>query len=396
VGLVVGALAVMGLGACGGSGAASRTIQVDYHTDDFAGAFLSFYPRDLTVTPGTTLKFHQTWSGEPHSVTFGTVANDGIKKVHPELLKLIEDYWAGKPLPEEAPESYLDIFEEKLPSFFGENGVNQTAAQPCFVEDESDIPKNGKACTKAQQKQREFTGREALYSSGFIPFEGSRGNSYEMKIADDAKPGTYFYYCNVHGGPMGGEITIKQGAKLESQASINRRGQKQADKDIAPVRAVLDKERAGKGKFALPIAGSGDESLESVEAFALEFTPNIIETKANTPVKWTFVGDHSISFKVPPYTPLFTTAKSGKVSYSERLNKAAGGWPGAPEGRDEQEGPPELVHLDAGKWDGSGGLHSSGTGFTDGDTYSVTFTKPGTYPYACLIHPGMIGKVVVK
>ena len=31
-----------------------------------------------------------------------------------------------------------------------------------------------------------------------------------------------------------------------------------------------------------------------------------------------------------------------------------------------------------------------------GDKYSVTFTKAGTYPYACLIHPGMIGKVVVK
>ena len=54
------------------------------------------------------------------------------------------------------------------------------------------------------------------------------------------------------------------------------------------------------------------------------------------------------------------------------------------------------MHLEAGKWDGSGGLHSSGADFHDGDTYAVTFTKSGTYPYACLIHPGMIGKVVVK
>ena len=27
--------------------------------------------------------------------------------------------------------------------------------------------------------------------------------------------------------------------------------------------------------------------------------------------------------------------------------------------------------------------------------YSFTFTKPGTYPYFCAIHPKMVGKVVV-
>jgi len=54
------------------------------------------------------------------------------------------------------------------------------------------------------------------------------------------------------------------------------------------------------------------------------------------------------------------------------------------------------VQLDAGNFDGSGGLRSSGIGFNTGDTYSITFTKPGTYPYACLIHSGMTGKVVVS
>lgn len=28
--------------------------------------------------------------------------------------------------------------------------------------------------------------------------------------------------------------------------------------------------------------------------------------------------------------------------------------------------------------------------------YSYTFTKPGTYPYYCSIHPKMVGKVVVQ
>ncbi|HEX2667565.1 MAG TPA: plastocyanin/azurin family copper-binding protein [Gammaproteobacteria bacterium] len=30
-----------------------------------------------------------------------------------------------------------------------------------------------------------------------------------------------------------------------------------------------------------------------------------------------------------------------------------------------------------------------------GDTYSYTFTKPGTYSYYCTLHPFMKGKVVV-
>jgi plastocyanin len=30
------------------------------------------------------------------------------------------------------------------------------------------------------------------------------------------------------------------------------------------------------------------------------------------------------------------------------------------------------------------------------DQYSFTFTKPGTYPYFCGIHPKMVGKIVVQ
>jgi amicyanin len=32
----------------------------------------------------------------------------------------------------------------------------------------------------------------------------------------------------------------------------------------------------------------------------------------------------------------------------------------------------------------------------DGDTYSVTFTKAGTFDYICAIHPRMTGKVIVR
>jgi len=31
-----------------------------------------------------------------------------------------------------------------------------------------------------------------------------------------------------------------------------------------------------------------------------------------------------------------------------------------------------------------------------GDSFSVTFAKPGVYSYFCSIHPKMVGKVIVK
>jgi plastocyanin len=52
-----------------------------------------------------------------------------------------------------------------------------------------------------------------------------------------------------------------------------------------------------------------------------------------------------------------------------------------------------IQKVDAGRWDGSGFLSS---GVQPGGTYTVTFTRPGTYPYACLIHPRMVGEVVVR
>lgn len=43
----------------------------------------------------------------------------------------------------------------------------------------------------------------------------------------------------------------------------------------------------------------------------------------------------------------------------------------------------------------SDGLFKSKALDTD-DKYSYTFTKPGTYPYYCSVHPKMVGKIIVQ
>jgi plastocyanin len=63
---------------------------------------------------------------------------------------------------------------------------------------------------------------------------------------------------------------------------------------------------------------------------------------------------------------------------------------------------PDGVFLNAAATMPSGGSSYDGSGIagsgllTQGQTYSLSFPKPGTYDYVCLVHPNMKGSVVVK
>jgi plastocyanin len=395
--LLVVALAGSTLAGCASSGSDTRTIQVDSGRDEFAATFRGYFPRDVTVRPGMTLKFHQTWTGEPHTVTTGTAVQD---LVEPEILPLVladKVHDVGGPDANftDAQNAAGEAFDKTLPFFFGERGLNQAAAQPCFLE--TGLPKGEAPCAKKTQPA--FTGRESYFSSGFIPYLGSRGNEFAMKIADDAKPGTYFYYCALHGLGMSGQITVTKSGEIPSQTAVNRQAEKEIAAIAKPLAAELTKERAGKGALKGNLAGSGAESLLGIKGQINEFTPRTVHAKVGQPVTWTFIQNHSISFNVPPYVPYYTVTPAGRVVQSDEIFGPAGGWPGrkpptSGSGPDQGVALPS-VHIDAGTFNGRGGLRSSGVDWQTGDTYSVTFTKAGTYPMACLVHPGMFGKVVV-
>lgn len=394
--VVVVTFVVAGLAACGTPTSSAREIAVDYRSDDFNGVYLAFYPRKVTVTPGMTLRFHQTWNGEPHTVSLGTSVNDAVKP----FKHLVNEYYADPQSLANEPGSAFDgvTFSGRLPTFFDQTDfktIDQSAALPCYVDSESQLPHDHTPCAAKDRRQVPFTGRQAYYSSGFIPFEGTRGNTWDMKIARDAKPGTYFYYCNLHSIFMSGEITIRQHAKVESQASINRRGKAEADLFTKPVLAAYRRELAGHGRFSGNLAGSGDDTTEFIHAGVTEFTPHVIKTKVGEPVKWTFIDDHTITFNVPPYLPLFSFAENGYLTVNRSLDEPRA-WPGAPERVNDNDHPPAPVAIDAGTWDGTGGMHSSGANWVTGDTYTVRFSRAGTYRYACLIHPGMLGRVEVS
>jgi plastocyanin len=156
--------------------------------------------------------------------------------------------------------------------------------------------------------------------------------------------------------------------------------------------------KADKGQFGAdvkaPLAGLQLPD-ENSPVMVDQFFPPTTTTRVGKPVTWTIAGAaHTVSFNVPKYFPVFTVAKSGTVRWDPKSYRAVGfKVPQAPPVHGPEDSPPQQI--DAGTWDGGGGFHSSGL-LAPGDTFTVTFSKPGTYLYACVVHPPMVAKVVVK
>jgi plastocyanin len=144
------------------------------------------------------------------------------------------------------------------------------------------------------------------------------------------------------------------------------------------------------------LAGTDDSGEDDPRyVSANEFFPSKLHAKVGKPVTWSFKGElaHTVSFNVPAYFPVFTIDRKGDVHYDKRAQDAVR-WT-VPERQidDDHNSVPRKV--DVGSWDGTGGFHSSGLLGQD-DTFTLRFAKAGTYPYACAIHPQMIGTVVVS
>lgn len=413
--VALAALAMVGA-ACGpgdgssSSGGAKRTVQVDYRSDELATSLFEYFPKQLRVRPGDTVEFKQAWTGEPHSVTMGTVVDEKIRPV----VDLLDRVRQEGTLPEGEPEEF-GVFAEALPFAFGEDGMAQNAAQPCYVDEAGfDGRYPGDEKTPCPNRtQPEFNGRQAIYNSGVIPYEGVKGNTFEVKLADDLEPGTYNFYCNIHGPLQAGQIVVQEkGTEIPSPSAVAKQARAEAEKKTAPMIANFDKAKAGKevsgGEAGEIKVDAGKSNLiglptpflangEFIFGVVNEFIPKQVEARVGQKVTWTFIGGHTISFNVPTYFPVFTIAKDGTVEYNPDAQNPVGGWPDRPEppGGGADEGPPQPVDVDVGPWDGQG-FKSTGLNYQDGDTFSVTPTRPGTYVYACLIHPEMVGKLVVK
>lgn len=419
------AAAVLLTAACGGGAGSSdagangdgeeRKVLVDYRHDEFTSAFLRYYPEQVQVRPGDTVRFEQTWTGEPHSITMGKVV-DTMITVGERLQKYDseQDALAGG----ETPEAIAEFLSSagKVPGMtnYGGYEVYQPGAQPCYVDDADDVPAwsdpateqidPDAACPTKGRPQPAFTGRQGFYNSGFIPAEGKAANTFVLPIAKDATPGTYQYFCNFHWVSMAGRIEIvEEGTAIPSQIEVSRQARKEIDVDAKDAIAKVNEARKAKNKvddLSFPLAGRNADEESGV--VINEFLPKQQSARVGEKVTWTFDGTtHTVSFNVPKYFPIFTVKDDGEVVWNPKSFKPVA-WEVPPPPEEEEGGPPEGEDtepegrkVDVGTWDGKGGFHSSGS-LQPGETFTVAFSKAGTYSYACVLHPQMVGTLVVK
>jgi plastocyanin len=455
---MVVALLASACGLGGGSGAAQRTVLVDYSHDEFASFMIANFPKEVTVAAGDTLVFKQIWTGEPHTVTGGSLVDEMMDKGKP-LLQLFGAFEAlvakGVDLPEEGeqPDRLLSdmlrtveesdvephrtdfieaydalvrsgsklpprdnpgtvtnadtekIIEEEadplfeggdLPYAFDEEagGIAQNAGQPCFLVRGGPPKEPAKSCTDGQQRQPVFDGKQSYYNSGVIPYEGPQGNTFTVELAPDIDPGSYFFYCAVHGPSQYTEVKVRpEGSDVPSQEAVGRRARQEialfAEPMLRAFRDARDGEIEIDGKRVKgPFAGLSPEVHGSIN----EFVPKQLTAKVGEKVTWKLMGsDHTVSFDVPEYFPVIQFANDGTVSLNPKLEPPAGGSPKIP----EQEGPPGVLRVDGGTYDGTGFFSSGLFGAQPYAEYSLRFSKPGTYRFACLLHPPMVGVLEV-
>lgn len=357
-------------------------VEVD-SPEDVQGLNLSaftYFPNKLTLAPGDTVVFRSNDTGEPHSVTFGTIVDEAFK--------------AAKDLPPDTPEDKLPpavkALDEKVPSMLpeGPGDANQLSANPCFTD--TDPSDSQKACPKVAQPK--FTGKQALYSSGYLPDD----EEFEVTLADDIAPGTYTFFCTLHRQGMAGTLTVvAPGEKTLSADEVTRAGRKQleelAAKFAGPAKAL---KTATPDKALAGIAIGPDAG-----ATVVSFGPDNAQIKAGESVTWDVQGFHTISFNQGE-DAMGAMKKADDGSW--HANPAMGtpvGNPGLPPPKAPgPPGPPQPQNADGGKYDGTGAYSSGalpGFGPPGTLTWKITFTKPGTLEYRCNVHPDMEGTVTV-
>lgn len=393
---------LLGASSCTNGSAVERTVRVDYQHDEFASFYWRYFPRTIGAHPGDTVVFRQEWTGEPHTVTFGTLVDRALDATD----ALEEEFAKYEDVPEEAvPEDVIADLERRydestkiVPTFTAYPGgtASQNAALPCYLSRGSPPADEDEACKRSQRRQPAFNGKQTYYSSGFIPPEGPSGNTYRVELADDIEPGTYRYMCTIHFPEMQGALEVRApGAELPSQTEVNATAREEIEKLAEPLRKAYTAARQGRAETAgsrLPLPLGGYHAAEEYTVALLEFVPRVITARVNEPVTWTMTGAHTVSFDVPRYLPIYFVDDDGTVRRNRVVDRAAGGSPRPP----PVDFVSEPMRIDGGTWDGSGFFSSGLLGSDPFATYTLRVSKPGRYKYACLIHPKMVGTLVVR
>jgi plastocyanin len=202
-----------------------------------------------------------------------------------------------------------------------------------------------------------------------------------FSLVIDVEPGTYSYVCDVHPGMVGLITVVADNQAIPSPAEAAIQGTEELRGAIdAGVGAVLQLEAvqpmAGDSGATVQ-AGNGGTGRTTVN----QFFPFSATIKAGQSVTWTIPED-----SVEPHTISWPATRNQEVM------------PMPVEGSDVPVltlGPGIAPMTQSGATVKSGDSFSAGL-LEPGNSFTLTFSEPGVYPYVCNIHPGMNGVILVE
>jgi len=360
-------------------------VQVDGVTPAFNATFAAYFPDSLVVHAGDTIEFRSVFRGNPHTVTLGTLVDQG--------LSAYDDAAAAAPAPGDGaaggygPAGSIDdhtipqlaAIPDMMPAAGGD--FNQAVAQPCFLDTGLPPGPGPTACPKRAQPP--FDGHQSFYNSGWL----AGGAIFKVRLAEDIPPGTYRYMCAMHRTDMTGAFTVVPGHGAtypDKSFPVNlARMQLQGQSD-----GLLPVLQAAKPRTPGTVAAGVASPLVDGPLAAV-FVPSSITIPVGGTVTWDLVGPQDIAFNAPAGAPPdVTRASDGSVHANPLAWNEVGLSPST-----AAVPANSAVTVAAFVWGGTGFVNTGV--FNSAAMIRITFTKPAVYRYASLIHTGMTGEVVV-
>lgn len=363
-------------------GTGEVTVQVDAKTDDPVGFYLGYFPGEVTVHPGDTVVYKSNFTGEPHSITFGTFvapAIEAFENATPEQLAS-----------DEPPPAFEPLFPySMLPE--GPGDANQVSANPCFITT-GELPTD----TTQPCEDREagpFTGTEVFYNSGFLP----DGEEFEVTLADDIAPGTYSGFCMLHFTEMISKITVvAEDQEIPSADEVEAEGNDQIEALTAEAKELKELAESSTAEGTVlagdPLGGEEEDGppLPNTAVGLAEYTPEEVSVASGGSVVFNVSGPHSVTFNAPEDARVIIDKGPDGLTHLNEKAATPAVFEVPPPPEEEPEGPPPTV--DIGTFDGEG---FANTGLVFGGSFRINFSEPGTYEYICVVHPDMKGTVTV-
>ena len=326
-------------------GAQTYSVSIDWPSEVGQQYLMSaFYPATIRARPGDTIVFENHSSQAIHTVSVG---------IKPD--------------------------RTNAPPLVTPKGDQFTAvvAQPCYAE--ADATPTLATCPAvagpAQQAAPlpSIYGGKGYWNSGLLPPDIAGAPNppppaarvATLGLAPSIAPGSYAYSCLVHAFMNGTIEVVAADADRRSPQAVIDQGRADHDRDVQAAGRFAEPAAETSGKTTTVTASVGDKVVT-----INKFFPVRISIKAGDTVVWkdgSLYDPHTVTFESPFASP-----------------EAPG------------------VFIPGGTKTGSsysGGFSNSGffgpKPFFPVQTFSLTFAKSGSYPYVCVLHPGMGGQIDV-